>query len=39
MISHQEETSESSCEYEEDEMAIMAKRYKLVLQKSQRMGR
>ena len=36
MSSHQEETSESSCDDEEDEMAIMAKRYrKLVLQKGQ----
>ena len=34
MSSHQESTSESSCEDEEDEMVIMAKRdKKLVLQK------
>ena len=40
MSSHQKETSESSCEDEEDEMAIVAKRYKkLVFQKGQRMGR
>ena len=40
MSSHQEETSESSCEDEEDEMPIVVKRYKkLVFQKSQRMGR
>ena len=38
--SHQEKTSESSCEDEKDEMAIVTKRYKkLVLQKGQRMGR
>ena len=36
MSSHQEETSELSCEDEKDEMAIVAKRYKkLVLQKGQ----
>ena len=40
MRSHQNEISESSCEDEKDEMAIVAKRYKkLVFQKSQRMGR
>ena len=40
MSSHQEKISESSCEDEEDEMAIMTKRYKkLVFQKSQQMGR
>ena len=40
MSSHQEETSESSCEDEEDEMAIVSKRYKkLFLQKGQWMGR
>ena len=40
MSSHQEKISESSCEDEEDEMAIVAKRYKkLVLRKSQQMER
>ena len=40
MSSHQEETSESSYDDEEDEMAIVAKRYrKLVLQKGQPIGR
>ena len=40
MSSHQKEISESFCKDEEDEMAIVAKRYKkLVLRKSQRMGR
>ena len=40
MSSHWEETSESSCEDEKDEMVIVAKRYKnLVLQKSQQMER
>ena len=40
MSSHQKETSESSCEDEEDEMTIMAKMYKkLIFQKGQRMGR
>ena len=40
MSSHQEEISESFYENEEDEMAIVAKRYKkLVFQKSQQMRR
>ena len=40
MSSHQEEISESSYKDEEDEMAMVVKRCKkLVLQKSQRMGR
>ena len=40
MSSHKKETSESSCEDEEYEMAIVAKRYKkLGFQKSQRMER
>ena len=38
MSSHQEKTSESSCDDEKDEMAIVAKRYKKpVFQKGQRM--
>ena len=40
MSSHQEEINESCCKDEEDDMAMVVKRCKkLVLQKSQRMGK